>query len=276
MYGKRASRRVAANLVCDLATRPPGLRQVLPRSELPSPPRRSHVRARTMNAAAASVADLPTFPVFHRHVPAALAEHVAVCVSRQHGQAPTRARPIASSRARRSSATRARRCTSTAPSRSPSPSDAFDTNFYMWLQCRVRSPTAPPHPTGRRRMRIFCAPARCRRPHASRTTFFPPASAPSLPSRPPVCRVCWSHGAASRRRLQPRAAPSGLERAAAFASPSLGECRAFSARLRLRRYGLPTASFWRSQQLTAPGTRAERAHHSRGGSGGRARSVSPR
>ena len=123
----------------DLATRPPGLRQVLPRSELPSPPRRSHVRARTMNAAAASVADLPTFPVFHRHVPAALAEHVAVCVSRQHGQAPTRARPIASSRARRSSATRARRCTSTAPSRSPSPSDAFDTNFYMWLQCRVRS-----------------------------------------------------------------------------------------------------------------------------------------
>ena len=32
-----------------------------------------------------------------------------------------------------------RRCTSTAPSRSPSPSDAFDTNFYMWLQCRVRS-----------------------------------------------------------------------------------------------------------------------------------------
>ena len=135
--------------------------------------------------------------------------------------------------------------------------------------------TAPPHPTGRRRMRIFCAPARCRRPHASRTTFSPPASAPSLPSRPPVCRVCWSHGAASRRRLQPRAAPSGLERAAAFASPSLGECRAFSARLRLRRYGLPTASFWRSQQLTAPGTRAERAHHSRGGSGGRARSVSP-
>ena len=113
------------------------------------PPRRSRAHARTMNAAAASVASVPVFSVFRRHLPPPRWLSTSPCRGLPLA-AHDACGPVAPSRARRSSATRARRCTSTAPSRSPSPSAMLSTP----ISTCVRALTAAPHRTsGRPRTR---------------------------------------------------------------------------------------------------------------------------
>ena len=89
----------------------------------------------------------------------------------------------------------------------------LSTTISTCAMCDAAHRPAPHHSTGRpRTLRFFCAPARCRRPHASRTIFLPP-SAPSLLSRP-SCRVCWPQGRLAGRPHRRRRRRRAAERAA--------------------------------------------------------------
>ena len=161
-----------------------------------------------MNAAAASVASVPIFSVFRRHAPA-VTEHVAVSLLDPGCSRRVRtSRPVSRPPQQRDARTTLHldgAIALTVPVR-----DAFDTNFYMRACAHCRS--SPHLRPSSHTLRFFCAPARCRRPHASRTIFLPP-SAPSLLSRP-SCRVCWPQGRLAGRPHRRRRRRRAAERAA--------------------------------------------------------------
>ena len=181
-------------------------------------PLASRAHARTMHAAAASVASVPVFSVFRRQLPPPrwLSEHVAMSVLDPGCSRRVRtSRPVSRPPQQRDARTTLH--LDGAIALTVSVRDAFDTNFYMRACAHCRS--SPHRRPSSHTLRFFCAPARCRRPHASRTIFLPP-SAPSRPSRP-SCRVCWSQGRlAGRPRRRERAARRRRRRAAERAAMS--------------------------------------------------------
>ena len=190
-------------------------------------PLASRAHARTMHAAAASVASVPIFSVFRRHAPA-VTEHVAVSLLDPGCSRRVRtSRPVSRPPQQRDARTTLHldgAIALTVPVR-----DAFDTNFYMRACAHCRS--SPHRRPSSHTLRFFCAPARCRRPHASRTIFPLPPTAPSLPSRP-SCRVCWTQG-----RLAGRPRRRESERHAMFDDAQRRHLRSGAAAVLSRRNG---------------------------------------